>query len=62
MPLYETVVIGRCGKSAGSANLLRAIAIAIMKQGGKLSPSLSKFPSFIKKINILLQIFKENRA
>lgn len=34
MPLYETIVIGRCGNAKGSANLLRLMAIAIMKEGG----------------------------
>ena len=37
MPLYETIVIGRCTKSGQSANLMRAMAIAIMKEGGTIN-------------------------
>ena len=34
MPLYELIVIGRCGDPKGTANLLRSLAISINKNHG----------------------------
>lgn len=34
MPLYELIVIGRCGEAKGTANLFRQVALTVCGKGG----------------------------
>ena len=36
MPLYELIVIGRCGEAKGTANLFRQVALTVCGKGGNL--------------------------
>jgi len=36
MPLWETIVIGRCSDARGAANLLRTLAISVINRGGNV--------------------------
>ena len=43
MPLYELILLSRCGEAKGTANLFRQIALNIFEKGGILylnKPSL----------------------
>lgn len=35
MPLYELLIISRCGDAKGTANLFRQMALTIFDRGGK---------------------------
>lgn len=34
MPLYELIIISRCGEAKGTANLFRQLAFTIFDKGG----------------------------
>lgn len=35
MPLYELLIISRCGEAKGTANLFRQMALTIFERGGE---------------------------
>jgi ribosomal protein S6 len=36
MPLYETIIISRCGEAKGTATMLKQLAITALEKGGNV--------------------------